>query len=748
MDLYLDLANALAAQQHGRWTHGADGRKAVLAPCLFHSDSTPSAYFYPDDGWYYCFACDRSYQVERVADELGFALQQKRPQHIARASATGLIPNEVDHHHIALGLPSAVYPYVYPDGRISHYRLRFESGGRKDFRTQAADGQWRRPDPYWPIYQAHDFLTGWNLIICEGEKACDFINRRQEVYQGMPIWAITLGSAADFQVQQDRKLLISRLEELRPARVLVWPDNDRAAKEWAPPLFKAIQVTGIQCRLVEPRGLLLQPKNGPDDYCMDGRQLASVYEREFRQVGGQTLEDLVRDTIVTRNGQFMLPGTRTLYTINQENARFLWYRMTGEQVPYKTLTVFQDSLRNKVADAPHEIAWRRWYDSKRTQLVWRPRVQGDAYRVNKDGVTITEDPPGAVILLPQGEQRFTSDVAPGTRADLELLLSRFGLDDQQIKFIEAWLICALVGLETPILLLKAEAGAGKTTLARILLGLIEPTCPAIQLPSNVHSQTDNRALVNGLRQNVGAILDNISTFSADAEDVLCQCVTGYSVVYRTLHTENMETLSLQRAIIITTTKWEVHKGDLSTRLLPIRLASRTGGYMAQAAIEAEVMPIMERVRGYLFQLIALYYLNVAKTAHHSAFRTAGLGDVLEALGYQTEAMSERLFGDRSSMATETDFWFETICEMWDEWVDDQEIHVNDFFETDLAQICDRLARAELRSTQESSPRRVANWLKEHNPLFQDYGFSIEQARTSQRRYWIMRCVRDRRRPDA
>ncbi len=740
------IGNVLHVEHGWRRRRGKDGRAKLRGQCLFHGDDTPSADFYPDDGWYYCHACGDEYPIEQVEQALGLPPDRTNkndrtpitePGHTSPGSRAD---GSEFHYHNRFGLPTAVYTYRFPDGRLSHYKLRFalrksDGSSGKTFLIQSPDGTWRRPDSFWPIYGDYKLPTKLCIVVVEGEKAVQRLVFNTELHKGCLIVAVTCGSANDLKDPANRKLLIAQLQQLLPYRILIWPDNDRPGSEWAEPLYRQARALGLPCALVNVQALGLLPAQGADDFIDSGGSIDSVFEREFQHAGGYSVDQLIEQSVVTNDERFMLIGSRKLFAITLENAELLHYRATGESnAPMKVAKRIRVELRSRAVDQGVEVYYRRWHDRTRTSLAWRAVEHGHAYYVSATERTVVQDPYGALLLVPPAEAQFTPKIEEsGSRADVEALCKLFGLDATSTTFIECWLACALMGFQTPIMLLRGEAGSGKTTLARILTSILEPTCPALNLRSGRGAQVDLRALIEGLKQSTTVLVDNVSGLDSEAEDLLCQFVTGFSVMHRQLYENKVENLSMQRAIIMTTTNWNVSKGDLASRLLAIRMRPRDG-LADEDEIYNQAQPLMERVRGYLLTACQRVYRYNSNGAT-STVRT-GIGRVFRGLGYDASRLEILLASRRGLVANATDMWFHAVVD----WYADMGLRPGELREVKFEEI--KGAVEGFTDQFLPSDQKFAAFLNEAVPRFRDFGFTFEQKRTARQRFWMVRCIRE------
>ena len=185
---------------------------------------------------------------------------------------------------------------------------------------------------------------------------------------------------------------------------------------------------------------------------------------------------------------------------------------------------------------------------------------GRAVRIDHTGWRIVDQPPvlfrRTVLTSPLPEP-----VHGGDLADLWSVLN-VQKDDQVI--LAAWLVSVLLtDIPHPILALLGEQGTGKTTAARILSGLLDPSPVPVR-----KSPRDADSWVTAASGSWVVALDNLSTLSDWLSDTLCRAVTGDGDVKRQLYTDGgLVVFSFRRCILLTGIDLGALRGDLADRLL-------------------------------------------------------------------------------------------------------------------------------------------------------------------------------------
>jgi hypothetical protein len=157
---------------------------------------------------------------------------------------------------------------------------------------------------------------------------------------------------------------------------------------------------------------------------------------------------------------------------------------------------------------------------------------------------------------------------PGAGRGLDQLRRLLNVDDAGFGLIVGWLVAALVpDIPHPILALTGEQGTAKSTAARFLVSLIDPSpAPLRSAPRDVRQWAVTAAA------SWTVALDNISAIPPWLSDTLCKAVTGDGIVDRALFTDDDVTvLAFRRALVMTSIDSGALAGDLAERLVCVEL---------------------------------------------------------------------------------------------------------------------------------------------------------------------------------
>ncbi len=190
-------------------------------------------------------------------------------------------------------------------------------------------------------------------------------------------------------------------------------------------------------------------------------------------------------------------------------------------------------------------------------------------------------------------------VGGGSLDELRYLLP---VTDRTWPLLVGWLVAALVpDIAHPVLALMGEQGSGKSTAARYLVGLVDPSpAPLRTAPRDVESWAVAAA------GSWAVALDNLSGIAPWLSDALCRAVTGDGMVRRALYTDaGLSVLAYRRAVILTAIDAGALRGDLADRLVRVEV-DRIGpaDRRTDSDLDARYAEARPRLLGALLDLLA------------------------------------------------------------------------------------------------------------------------------------------------
>jgi energy-coupling factor transporter ATP-binding protein EcfA2 len=152
------------------------------------------------------------------------------------------------------------------------------------------------------------------------------------------------------------------------------------------------------------------------------------------------------------------------------------------------------------------------------------------------------------------------------------LLKGLGIPGNRVPLVAIVLVCWLKeGVSYPLLAFYGPPGSGKSTMALILLYLVDPPSKH-QLP-NIKLSTEHLAAAAQAKHVL--TFDNASRLSAELQDTLCVCSTGGEIYERQLYTNGeAAVLSIHRPVLITSVSPCVTRPDLMSRTIPVEFHPR------------------------------------------------------------------------------------------------------------------------------------------------------------------------------
>lgn len=187
-----------------------------------------------------------------------------------------------------------------------------------------------------------------------------------------------------------------------------------------------------------------------------------------------------------------------------------------------------------------------------------------AVRIDSEGWEIVAKPDVKFIRY----SHMSAQVEPQAGGDINELFNFINVKERHHReLIKAFLPIALIpDIPRPPLALHGDQGSGKTSAARQLRGLIDPSAmPMLRCK-------DDAETVQGLAHHYCPIVDNLSSLPVWLSDTLSRAVTGEGFTKRALYTNSEDILfSYKRVFILTGIGLVITKPDLLDRSIIIQL---------------------------------------------------------------------------------------------------------------------------------------------------------------------------------
>jgi hypothetical protein len=210
-----------------------------------------------------------------------------------------------------------------------------------------------------------------------------------------------------------------------------------------------------------------------------------------------------------------------------------YYRETGNspgpQAIRAALELFEAKALFDGAESPLNLRVANHREKLYLDLCDRP---WRAVEIDAEGWRVVNRP-AAKFRRTRGSQPLPE---PERGGSLEELRPFFNVDHHGWTLIRAFLVAALrPGLPCPILVVKGEQGAGKSTACRVISSLINPRTSALRgVPREV------RDLTAAARNSWLVCFDNLSHLSDELADAACRLATGGGFGGRELYSDHDE----------------------------------------------------------------------------------------------------------------------------------------------------------------------------------------------------------------
>lgn len=232
--------------------------------------------------------------------------------------------------------------------------------------------------------------------------------------------------------------------------------------------------------------------------------------------------------------------------------------------------------REALQSALNVLEAKACFDGQREEIhlraAWRDRVLyydlADAdwrvVRIDSTGWRVEK-------VSPVKFQRFShmaAQVEPKAGGSLDDLWKFVNVaDGRDRRLVAAWLDAALIhDIPRPVLALVGDQGSAKTTTARMLTALVDPSNAALV------KAKDESELIQVLAHHYLAVFDNMSSLSEALSDILSRAVTGEGFTKRQLYTDSDDVVfSYRRLVVVTGIGLVISKPDLLDRSIIVSI---------------------------------------------------------------------------------------------------------------------------------------------------------------------------------
>ena len=536
----------------------------------------------------------------------------------------------------------ATYDYTDEEGNFLFQTVRFKP---KSFAQRIHDGVkwiWKLGNTRRVLYNLPEVLgiiaENGLLFLVEGEEDVATLKRYGFVATTCPMGA--------------GKWHTEYTQNLTGARLIISPDNDKVGYKHAETVAKDVHTVTTELKIIKLLGL--KEKEDITDWFNQGHTAEELLElvkntKPFEIADVKTEEKVIAKAPAKETpaqlALRLLEGVELFHSPDEES--YASISVGGHVETYHlsetgfkrfvTKTYWKaakNTLNNQtLADILSVLDAKAQYDGQEHSTFHRlARFEDSIYidlcngkwevvEITTNGwqVISTKDCP-VKFTRPKGIGALPT---PERGGSVDMLRAYIHVPDEEWLLIASFLMaCFKPEGPYPILNLVAEQGSGKSTTAKILKWLVDPTSTMGRLLRI--SPRDEQAVFIGAKNNHVLAFDNLSGIRAWLSDALCILSTGGSYVTRALYTNSEEsTLEAMRPVILTGIGDLATRGDLLSRSLIVNLPRLTarelvGENMLWKALEAARPQIL----GALLDAVSLGIRNEDMLEHKVETRLA------------------------------------------------------------------------------------------------------------------------------
>jgi hypothetical protein len=315
-----------------------------------------------------------------------------------------------------------------------------------------------------------------------------------------------------------------------------------------------------------PDDILARAAGKPEGSDSQASRLVALANARYRLLRG----DDGRPYATERNGPAVVYGLRGRDALRKRlaGAYFDTYGATpGGSALTDALTVLEG-----MADRtdPEPVRVRVAVAGDRTVALDLAGEDGRCVLLDPDGWQVRDSSP-----VPFRRSALTDPLPePARGGTLDELRRLLNVDEERFRLLVAWLVATLVpDIPHPILALTGEQGTAKSTAARLVVSLVDPSPAPLRTAPH-----EMRSWAAAASASWIVALDNVSSIQPWFSDTLCKAVTGDGIVERALFTDDdITVISFRRCIALTAIDAGRLAGDLAERMLAIELARIPAG---------------------------------------------------------------------------------------------------------------------------------------------------------------------------
>lgn len=405
-------------------------------------------------------------------------------------------------------------------------------------------------------------------------------------------------------------------------------------------------------------------------------------------------------------------------------------RRTGKVV---NATAYNDALavlRGEALEAPTEATHLRVGTFGSGIVLDLGTVDGAAVVVDARGWRVVDRSP---ILFQRTALTGVLPV-PERGGSLNTLRELLNVTDGTWPMLLGWMVAALIPeMPHPILMLGGQQGAGKTTAARYICGVFDPSdAPTRSQPRDPEGWAMSAA--NGWT----TVIDNVSSIPDWWSDALCKAVTGDGWVRRTLYSDgDVSVLSFRRVIALTSIDAGALRGDLGERLVLVDLeAIPKVKRRSERALDKAYATALPGMLGALLDVLAKVLARLDTLTVPDLPRMADFARVLAAMddAIGTKAMS--LYSDQGTRIAGEVLEADPVGEAVMNWV-----HLHGEWSGPLGSLLDLIRPADAGREWPRTARKLGACLKRLGPALLLQGVRVmPPLKTDRTRTYVLQAT--------